>query len=146
MIKKLFNKLLGKTKKVIAYDEIKSNHDIYKSFLDRIKKSMQEQARIETFEIAVKRQNLNQDDLKKVHSNLFIIWITSLLFLFFSFVIQGIYFYKGSYAGAFAMIGVQAILAAVIFEKQFRMYQIQNKNLCSVDEFLKSNNKLPRAI
>lgn len=146
MIKKTFSKLLNKTKKVVAYDDIKKNHNNYMDIINKIKKPMEEQARIETFEIAMKRQNLNQDDIKKVHSNLFIVWISAILFSIFSVVIQGIYIYKGFYFGAIAMVGVQAILLAIIFEKQFRMYQIQNKNLCSVNDFLKSNDRLPRAI
>lgn len=146
MIKKTFSKLLNKTKKVVAYDDIKKNHNNYMDIIKNLKKPMEEQARIETFEIAMKRQNLNYDDIKKVHSNLFIVWISAILFLIFSVAIQGIYLYKGFYFGAMAMIGVQAILLSIIFEKQFRMYQIQNKNLCSVNDFLKSNDRLPRAI
>lgn len=145
MFKKIFTKLTGKTKQVIAYDEVKKNHDTHIGIMKSLftpKKS----TRTETFEIAKQRLQLTEQDIKNTYSTLYFIWFISVLFLILSASMQIIYLYQDAYLGAMSLIGLEALLCALILDKQFRMFQIRNRNLCSLQYFLKSNDKFPLSL
>ena len=145
MLKKLFTKLTSKTKQVVAYDEVKKNHDTHIGIMKKLftpKKS----TRIETFEIAKQRLKLTEQDIKNTYSTFFMVWFISVLFLILSVAMQAIYLYQGAYLGALSLIGLEAVLCAVILDKQFRLFQIRNRNLCSLQYFLKSDDKFPTSL
>ncbi len=105
------------------------------------------EVREETFEQAKARLGVSDSDIKAVQKNYSIIaW----MFVFFGMVcfVQAIYFLFFAHSITKALPGsvFTVFFSLVAFKYSFRVFQIKNKKLCSVKEFLYSGEFLPRTI
>lgn len=130
-------KITDKTKKVVNADELNVHKGFIKEMIDVVKKPISdENNNIETFDIAKQRLGLKTEDVKKVYSNYYMIFMVTGGFFLLTFLFAIMYLFTGKIIGAFGTIGIMAICFSKVFEASFRMYQIRHGELLPVQSFI----------
>lgn len=110
----------------------------YSSFIKKIVLALnpfkkREKGKEESFENAVKRMNIDEEQMKTAFSYFRFYFIVG-LFLFGASLLFGLYLliFKGNYWAIGPTIACMAIGAAQMVNGSFRTYQINNRILCSM--------------
>lgn len=93
-------------------------------------------ARNETFEEAVKRHGVTDEDLKKNYNNFVITFYVSALFALVCLGLAFNYlFNEQSIMGGLSSLSIMSVCLANCFKYSFRAFQIKHRSLCSVKDF-----------
>lgn len=98
-------------------------------------------ARVETFEQAVSRLGVSDEDLKKNHNNFTTtFWVS---FMFAMFCLYNIFNYGlgGHFIPSLASLSIMLVCLANCFKYSFRAFQIRHRNLCPTSVFLQRANE-----
>lgn len=97
----------------------------------------------ETFEEAIKRNGTTPDEINKIHRNYTIIFYTQFIYSLILLGFASKYAAENSIVGVLSSLSIMLITLALCFKYSFRAYQIKERNLCSVNEWLASRDYLP---
>lgn len=144
MFKKIGQRVIKAPKEVVNYREIKGGFNYTKSIVQDLNKFRKGSTRVETFEEAVERRRLTEDDLRVFHRQHIIL---AHIFLFFMAlaVLMGVYhFTVANYAGVLTSAAATIVMVAVYIPRSFRAFQIERRELCAFNVWAKSpKNWLP---
>lgn len=136
-IKSLGKRTSDYTAKVVNAEEIKSNASFIKeagSTLLLPGKTIKN-ARTESFEEAVRRQNLDEEDLMRVHFNYSASFYVSAFFGAVCFALMANAFVAGSIMYVLSSFAIFLVCLANAFRFSFRCFQIRHRKLCPVSEW-----------
>lgn len=142
-------KLSNKAKLVTNYKEINSSFTYIKDMINTMSLGhlAKKGIRVETFEQAVARLELSEADIIKAHNYQFYQWLLYGVGAFLAISALIIYAVQGYTWGACAALGYSSVLSAMMVINSFRMYQIQQRNLCSFSEWvLTKGSFFPKAV
>lgn len=126
-------------KKIIGTKEIADNA----KWIGQMWKSLtfKKKGRVETFEQAKNRLNVNDEDIAKVRRNYIIsFYIVFAGFLFCAgMLIENVA--NKDLGSALSSIGIGSVLFACAFKFSFRAYQIKTGELCSVKKYLENKKE-----
>ena len=128
-------------KKVIAADEIKKNATDIKDMASILLKPTKS-TKVETFNDAKKRLNVNDIELIQVYKNYVYSFYVSLVFGIISFTLLMKYlFMDNNIMGGIATLSILCICLANSFRFSFRAFQIKHQKLCTVKEWFDRGNE-----
>ena len=128
-------------KKVIAADEIKKNASDIKDMASILLKPTKS-TKVETFNDAKKRLNVNDSELIQVYKNYVYSFYVSLVFGIISFTLLMKYlFMDNNIMGGIATLSILCICLANSFRFSFRAFQIKHQKLCTVKEWFDRGNE-----
>ena len=141
IFKKAGDKIVDGSKKVVAYDEVRSNWGLIKDWASQLNPMSVKAGRVETFENAYERLGLDEQTLVDVYKNWFLrMYLT--LAVFVGGLSVALYFVTlGKLLALLPFTGFAAICAAQIFTSSFRMYQIRTRQLCPISEWLSNRSE-----
>ena len=129
--------------KMVGFEAIKDGATYIKTTSKHLlnPKEAIKNARVETFEQAVSRLGVSDEDLKKNHNNFTTtFWVS---FVFAMFCLYNIFNYGigGHLLSALASFSIMLVCLANCFKYSFRAFQIRHRNLCSAKVFLNRFNE-----
>lgn len=142
-IKSLGKRTTDYTAKVVNVEEIKSNA----SFLKEAGTTLLlpgktiKNARVETFDEAVRRQGLNDGHLTQVHFNYSASFYVSAFFGAVCIALFANALVAGSVMYSLSTLAIFLVCLANAFRFSFRTFQIRHKRLCSVSEWFARKNE-----
>lgn len=145
-IKSLGKRTTDYTAKVVNAEEIKSNASFLKeagATLLLPGKTLRN-ARVETFDEAVRRQGLNDTHLTQVNFNYSASFYVSAFFGAICIALFANALVAGSVMYSLSTLAIFLVCLANAFRFSFRTFQIRHKRLCSVSEwFARKNEWIP---
>lgn len=129
------------TSKILGFKAIKEGADFISESVSRLA-NPKKYARVETFEQAVERLGVNDDDLKQNRYNFILSFYISIFFVLVCFGMVNYNFFIASYLlGGLASFSIMLVICANAFKFSFRAYQIKKRRLGGLAEFYKTPNE-----
>lgn len=123
-------------KKVVSYDELRSNWDMIGSLAKRLRPGRVGQAREETFANAYQRLNMNEQDLAQSHKYYSVRFYIFLAIGAVDFAMLARFAMDGNWIPAWLCLLFLAICLASCFQASFRAFQIEQRELFDVRYWL----------
>lgn len=141
------NKIASESKQAIGYNQIRDNHNELKGMWADIKGSVKKrQGRNETFQEAKTRLNVSSKDIEATRNNYALMSYLGLILTGFSFFSVIYLAFVGAKLSAIALPAVLGLYGlASTFRYSFWCFQIKNRNLCSISDFVASGEFFPKA-
>lgn len=107
-------------------------------------KKIKENARVETYEKAKIRLNVNESDIDTNHMIFCVVFNIMLVFLTGLIIAGLVYMYQGHIIQSLECFSISSLCFSCAFTFSFRAYQIRIRKLCSVKEYMESpSNWIP---
>ena len=134
--KRAVNAPIERTKKMVGYESAKENF----GWIGRLGRSLMPSSlkagRVETFEHAMARQSVTDDDLDRIYTNHVLrFWICAIM-LVTGLAVGLHYLMNGQKLIILPVIGFSAICLSQMFSGSFRAYQLANRKFCDVSEWM----------
>ena len=129
--------------KMVGFGAIKDGADYIKATSKHLlnPKEAIKNARVETFEQAVLRLGVNNDDLKKNYNNFTTTFWVSFVFGLICFANIVSYGLDGKVLSTLASLSIMFVCLANCFKYSFRAFQIRHRNLCAPSLFLQHKSE-----
>ncbi|WP_136419527.1 hypothetical protein [Herbaspirillum sp. ST 5-3] len=135
--------IVGTVKNTAGVEAIKQNHNYFKQMASLVltPKKYIENARKETFEQAVQRHGVTDEDLKKNYNNFVITFYVSVVFALACAGVGLGYVFDGNLLGAVSALTITTVCLANAFKFSFRAFQIKHRSLCAVSDFMQRKSE-----
>lgn len=132
----LGGKVTGGAKKIIGLDQAKENLTWMASIGRTLLPSSIKAGRVETFEHAMQRQGVGEEDLEKIYLNHVLKFWICVIMLFVGWGVALSYVLSGHWVALLPALGFTAICFSQMFVASFRAHQIGQRKFCDVSEWL----------